>query len=110
MINQEEEVQPTSQNQPTSDSHINVGQADQSQNKEKNLVKKCCCKMSPKTADILRIVRIRILLTITVAYMIGSFYCVSKEPTIFISMIPVVYFWAEAIYISIKNDAKEWYW
>ena len=104
MVNPEQKVHIT----PNSDSQQEAGQLDTTENK--NFTKKCCFRISTKTADILSIVRIRLALTVTVGYMIGTFYCVSNEPTIFIAIIPIIYFWAEAIYISIKNDAKEWYW
>ena len=103
MINTEKQVHI----QQTSDC---IQAAEAFEYKYKTLPYKCCFKLSEKNADILGIVRIRLLLTITVGYMIGALYCQLNDPFIFSGIFPIVYFWAEAIYLSIKKDAKEWYW
>lgn len=77
---------------------------------DKTLVKKCCFRLSQKTWDILRIVRIRLFLTFTISYMVGTFVCVSDEYILLLGLIPVAIIWTETIYICVKNDAKEWYW
>ena len=79
--------------------------------KEKAIVRKCFFfKVSKKTADILKIIRIRILLTIAIAYLIALFTCASQLLVFLYGIIPILVIWAETIYICVWHDAKDFYW
>ena len=96
----------------TNENSEKVGSSQQkdTKNDQKTMVQRCSFTLSNKTLDILRIIRIRTLLTIAMLSLVSIFYCVSNEAILFLGLIPVLFIWAEAIYLCVKNEAKDCYW
>ena len=86
--------------------------------KQKNISKahqdkpKCelCGPKTKRTRDTINLIFTRVLMTLTIAAIIGFFICTSKDLGYLGFLVVVVAIWAETVYLCVYNKSTDFYW